>query len=112
LLAARDQRSPQRLASDLAHESPHRPLRQSDCGSSDGRAGLFWFHPLVWWIGARLVERERLRRDVLCRGSEPEVYTAFSNVQVSIESPLASSNTGADLKRRRSDHESSRRRRA
>ena len=24
---------------------------------------LFWFHPLVWWIGARLVdERERVRR--------------------------------------------------
>jgi hypothetical protein len=37
---------------------------------------LFWFHPLVWWLGARLIEaRERACDEaVLRRGTEPEVY--------------------------------------
>src|SRR5215831_677499 len=37
---------------------------------------VFWFHPLVWWIGVRLVdERERAcDEDVLRRGNEPDVY--------------------------------------
>ena len=37
---------------------------------------LFWFHPLVWWVGARLIdERERAcDEDVIRLGSEPQVY--------------------------------------
>ncbi len=37
---------------------------------------IFWFHPLVWWIGSKLVEeRERAcDEDVVRRGSDPEVY--------------------------------------
>jgi uncharacterized protein (TIGR03435 family) len=37
---------------------------------------VFWFHPLVWWMGARLVdERERAcDEQVLRQGSEPQVY--------------------------------------
>ena len=37
---------------------------------------LFWFHPLVWWIGARLVdERERACDEAVVRlGHEPRVY--------------------------------------
>lgn len=37
---------------------------------------LFWFHPLVWWIGAQLLkERERAcDEEVLRRGTEPRVY--------------------------------------
>ena len=37
---------------------------------------LFWFHPLVWWIGTRLVaERERAcDEEVLRLGSEPKIY--------------------------------------
>jgi uncharacterized protein (TIGR03435 family) len=67
---------------------------------------LFWFHPLVWWIGARLVdERERAcDEDVLRRGSEPEVYaeSILKTCQFFIESPLAcvAGVTGAGLKRR------------
>src|SRR5262245_4249771 len=66
----------------------------------------FWFHPLVWWIGARLVdERERAcDEDVLRSGSEPEVYaeSILRTCRFSIESPLAcvAGVTGADLKRR------------
>ena len=67
---------------------------------------VFWFHPLVWWIGARLVdERERAcDEDVLRGGSEPEVYaeSILRTCRFSIESPLAcvAGVTGADLKRR------------
>lgn len=36
----------------------------------------FWFHPLVWWIGGRLiVERERAcDESVVANGTAPEVY--------------------------------------
>ncbi len=36
----------------------------------------FWFHPLVWWIGRRLVEERELACDeaVLQSGNEPEAY--------------------------------------
>jgi len=39
---------------------------------------LFWFHPLVWWIGRRLVdERERACDEgVLSRGYDPGDYAA------------------------------------
>lgn len=37
---------------------------------------IFWFHPLVWWLGARLVEeRERACDEtVLERGANPRGY--------------------------------------
>ena len=37
---------------------------------------VFWFHPLVWWIGSRLVEeRERAcDEEVLRRGTDPQIY--------------------------------------
>jgi uncharacterized protein (TIGR03435 family) len=67
---------------------------------------LFWFHPLVWWIGARMVEeRERACDEaVVSLGSEPQVYAeAILNVcKLYVESPLAcvSGVTGSDLKKR------------
>jgi uncharacterized protein (TIGR03435 family) len=67
---------------------------------------IFWFHPLVWWIGARLVEeRERAcDEEVLRLGGDPQVYAeAILNVcKLYVESPLAcvSGVTGADLKQR------------
>jgi uncharacterized protein (TIGR03435 family) len=67
---------------------------------------LFWFHPLVWWIGARLMdERERdCDEAVLRQGSQPGVY-ARSIVQVCeayVESALACASgiSGSDLKKR------------
>jgi len=67
---------------------------------------LFWFHPLVWWIGARLMdERERdAMRLSFGQGSQPGVY-ARSIVQVCeayVESPLACASgiSGSDLKQR------------
>jgi uncharacterized protein (TIGR03435 family) len=67
---------------------------------------LFWFHPLVWWIGARMVEeRERAcDEEVLRLGKEPEVY-AESILKVCrfyVESPVecVAGVTGSDLKKR------------
>ncbi len=66
----------------------------------------FWFHPLIWWIGKRMVaERERAcDEEVLRRGSEPKVYAAaILNVcKLYVESPLAcmSGVTGSNLKQR------------
>ncbi|SPE38197.1 hypothetical protein SBA3_280019 [Candidatus Sulfopaludibacter sp. SbA3] len=67
---------------------------------------IFWFHPLVWWIGKRMVEeRERAcDEEVLRLGSEPRVYAeGILNIcKLYAESPLAcvSGVTGADLKKR------------
>ena len=67
---------------------------------------IFWFHPLVWWIGARLVdERERAcDEDVIRLGSEPEVYaeSILKTCEFYVESPLAcvAGVTGSDLKKR------------
>jgi bla regulator protein blaR1 len=67
---------------------------------------VFWFHPLVWWIRARLIEeRERACDEaVLQSGNESEAY-AESILRVCrfyVESPLAcvSGVSGSDLKKR------------
>ncbi|HWF07819.1 MAG TPA: M56 family metallopeptidase [Bryobacteraceae bacterium] len=53
---------------------------------------LFWFHPLVWWLGARIVEeRERAcDEEVLKTGTEPRVYAdgILKVCQFYLESPL------------------------
>jgi uncharacterized protein (TIGR03435 family) len=67
---------------------------------------LFWFHPFVWWIEARLVEeRERAcDEEVLRMGSDPQDYAEgiLSVVKFYLESPLAcvSGVTGSNLKKR------------
>ncbi len=64
---------------------------------------VFWFHPLVWWIRARLIdERERAcDEEVLRLGSEAEVYaeSILEACKLYLESPLAcvSGVTGSDL---------------
>ena len=67
---------------------------------------VFWFHPLVWWMGARLeAERERACDEevsLLC--SQPHIYaeSILKVCKFCSESPLAcvSGITGADLKKR------------
>jgi bla regulator protein BlaR1 len=67
---------------------------------------IFWFHPLVWWLGARLVEeRERAcDEEVLRLGNQPEIYaeSILKTCEFCVASPLAcvSGVTGADLKQR------------
>ena len=56
-------------------------------------SSLFWFYPLVWWIGARLVdERERACDErVLARSERPAVYaeSILKTCEICIASPLA-----------------------
>ncbi len=67
---------------------------------------IFWFHPLVWWLGARLVaERERAcDEEVLQSGRDPQVYAEgiLTVCKHYLESPLACAAgvTGANLKQR------------
>lgn len=67
---------------------------------------LFWFHPLVWWIGARMVdERERAcDEDVLRLGGDPQVYaeSILKVCEFYLESPLTcmSGVTGSSLNNR------------
>ena len=98
---------PRQLEAVLAHELCH--IRRRDNLSSAIHMiveAIFWFHPLVWWIGARLVEeRERACDEaVLSLGSEPHDYAeGILNVCRSyLESPLScvSGVTGASLKKR------------
>ncbi len=67
---------------------------------------VFWFHPLVWWIGARLLEeRERAcDEQVLRLGNQPNVYaeSILKVCQFYLSSPVAcvAGVTGSDLKKR------------
>ncbi len=67
---------------------------------------VFWFHPLVWWLGARMVEeRERAcDEEVVELGSERQVYaeSILKVCEFCVGSPLAcvSGVTGSDLKKR------------
>ncbi len=67
---------------------------------------VFWFHPMVWWIGSRMVEeRERAcDEEVLRLGGDPEIYAeGILNVcKFYVESPLTcvSGISGSDLKKR------------
>lgn len=99
--------APAQFDSILAHELCH--VRRRDNLTSAVHMvveALFWFHPLIWWIGARLIEeRERAcDEDVLRSGTEPQVYVdGILNVCTSyLEAPLSSVSgvAGANLKRR------------
>ena len=67
---------------------------------------VFWFHPVLWWLGARLVEERELACDehVLALGNHPETYaqSIVKTCEFSIASPLVNvaGVTGADLKKR------------
>jgi uncharacterized protein (TIGR03435 family) len=99
--------TPPQLEAVLAHELCH--IRRRDNLTSAIHMiveAVFWFHPAVWWIGARLMgERERACDEaVLSLGSEPRDYVeAILNVcKLYVESPLVcvSGISGSDLKKR------------
>jgi bla regulator protein BlaR1 len=99
--------TPPQLEAVLAHELCHVRRRDNLTAALHMIAeGVFWFHPLVWWIGARLVEDRELACDeeVLRHGSEPRVYAEaiFNVCKFYVESPWAcmSGVTGSNLKKR------------
>jgi bla regulator protein BlaR1 len=95
------------LRSIIAHELCH-VRRRDNLGAAIHMfvETVFWFHPLVWWIGARLLEeRERACDEhVLAQGSHPGDYAeGILNVcKFYVESPLAcvSGVSGSNLKHR------------
>ncbi len=101
------QLSPAQLALVIAHELCHWRRRDNLTAALHMFAQVvFWFHPLVWWIGTRLVvERERAcDESVLATCSNPIVY-ADSLLEVCrfcIGVPLACASGvgGANLKHR------------
>lgn len=95
------------LEAVLAHEVCHFQRRDNLSASIHMIVeAIFWFHPLVWWIGGRLLEeRERAcDESVLTLGNEPSIYAqAILNVcKLLVDSPVlcVSGVTGSDLKRR------------
>lgn len=67
---------------------------------------VFWFHPLVWWMGGRLVaEREQACDEaVLAQGTDAEDYAAsilaVCRYYAGAPRPLVAGVAGADLKKR------------
>jgi len=91
----------------LAHELCHLSRRDNLAAAAHMLVeAVFWFHPLVWFIGARLVEEreQACDEDVLNDGKQPLDY-AQAILKVCrhyFRSPLpcASGVSGADLDRR------------
>jgi bla regulator protein blaR1 len=99
--------TPPQFEAIIAHELRHARYRDNLTGALHMLVEtVFWFHPLVWWIGARLMdERERdCDEAVLARGGSPGEY-ARGILQVCRRyavSPLpcAAGIGGSDLKNR------------
>jgi bla regulator protein BlaR1 len=102
-----DQLSQTQLDAILVHEFCHVRRRDNLMAAIHMAVqAIFWFHPLTWWIGARLVaERERAcDEEVLRGGCKANVYAESILVvcRLYLSSPLAcvSGVTGSNLKRR------------
>jgi uncharacterized protein (TIGR03435 family) len=102
-----DDLTPRQLAAVLTHELCH--IRRRDNATAAVHMvveAVFWFFPLVWWIGSRLVdERERAcDEEVLRRCGEPRTYAeGIVNVcKRYVEMPLAcvSGVSGANVQNR------------
>ena len=99
--------NPRQLGAILTHELCHVKRRDNlFAGVHMMVEAIFWFHPLVWWIGSRMVEERELACDeeVLRMGCEPSDYVEgiLKVCRFYVESPLPciSGVTGADVKRR------------
>jgi hypothetical protein len=77
----------------LAHELCHLRRRDNLLAAAHMLIeAIFWFHPLVWWIGARLIEeRERAcDESVLAEHQDPQAYaeTILKLCRLYVSSPL------------------------
>jgi bla regulator protein BlaR1 len=102
-----DHLSPSQLDAILAHEICHARRRDNlSAAIHMSVEALFWFYPLVWWLGHRMLEeRERAcDEEVLSRGNDPAVYAeGLLNVcKFYLGSPLqcVPGVTGSNLKQR------------
>jgi bla regulator protein blaR1 len=102
-----DRLSPEQFEAVLNHEVCHARRRDNLAAAVHMLVeALFWFHPLVWWLGRKMTEeRERACDDeVLRRCNDPATYAqGILNVcKFYIESPLrcVAGATGSNLKQR------------
>jgi len=102
-----DRLEPAELQAILAHELCHIRRRDNLFALMHMIVeAVFWFHPLVWWLGTRLIdERERAcDEEVLRRGNQAEAYAQgiLKVCELYLQSPLACAAgvTGSDLKKR------------
>ena len=94
------------IAAVCAHELCH--VRRRDNLTAVLQMGiqaLFWFHPLVWWLGARMLQEREQACDeaVVLLGTEPATYAEalVRTSKASVASPLlcAAGVTGSHLSR-------------
>lgn len=99
--------TPPQLDAIVAHEMAH--VRRRDnltFGFHMVVQALFWFHPLVWWIGKQLIEERELACDEAVlestRGAEAYAEGILGVCRFVVETPSAciSGVCGADLKKR------------
>jgi uncharacterized protein (TIGR03435 family) len=102
-----DRLTTEQMATVVAHEMCHVRWRDNLTAAIHMLIeAVFWFHPMVWWIGARMVEERELACDeeVMRLCGEPEVYAEgiLSVCKFYTESAVAcvSGISGADLKAR------------
>jgi bla regulator protein BlaR1 len=95
------------LEAILAHEVRHVHRRDNLAAAIHMLVeAIFWFYPLVWWLGSRLLlERERAcDEEVLESGGDRQVYaeSILKVCQFCVASPLTclSGVAGGDLKKR------------
>ncbi len=102
-----DRLTQQQLEAVLAHELAHVRRRDNLFALVHMIVeSMFWFHPLIWFIGARLIQERELACDeeVLAAGNQPHDYAEaiLSVCKLYVESPLVcvAGVTGSDLKKR------------
>ena len=94
------------LQAVLAHEVNHIRCRDNLTAAAHMAVeAIFWFHPLVWWIGARLIaERERACDEEVLQRVEPRTYVdAIVRIcRRYVEAPIAcvAGVGGSDLQKR------------
>src|SRR5579871_637314 len=99
----------EQLDAILAHEMSH--VRRRDNLATAIHMiveAVFWFHPLVWWLGARLIEeRERACDEAVLRTCDPQTYAEgiLRVCKFYLASPLrcVAGVTGANLNQRIED---------
>jgi len=102
-----DRLTPEHLEAIVAHELCH-VRRRDNLATAIHMVveAVFWFHPLVWWLGSRLMEeRERAcDEEVVRQGNQPQVYAEgiLRICELYLESPLpcVAGVTGGNLKKR------------
>jgi uncharacterized protein (TIGR03435 family) len=103
----RDHLTEAQLQAVVAHEATHIRRRDNFTASIHMTTeALFWFHPLVWWIGGRLLaERERAcDEEVLRLFGDPEAYASgiLAICKRYVETPLrcVSGVSGSNIRKR------------